>query len=380
MALVSSWVAICFGALDVRSTELASDTYEIIVTPTVPGDPLMLHDDGARLWRRLIEAPVSDDDLTADERDIVADMEQMGIASRDVDHPARLRRLSAPWLAAPLHELVYALLARAAEEVGARILFIKGPTLHAQGLRDRVHSGDVDCWVEPGAETRFAREMERWGWAPAFSAFTGTRVLHSLTLRASEWGCAVDVHSWFPGITVSPAEAFESAYASTELREFAGMEVRTPTIDLHAVIAALNEVRPWRGQLPTSTKVEAASRVLSAAGESSIAMAERFGAGYALAEALPQAFPHRDLDYSGDRVPLDWRWRLQRSPLRIYWAALSIVPLRRRAHVIFRIVWPSAESLRSGPVSEGDPTVGVRALRLQRLRVGLQQIRARAIR
>jgi hypothetical protein len=380
MALVSSWVGICFGALDVRSHELAGGTYEILVTPTVPGDPLMLHGEGARLWRRLIDAPLADDDLTVDERDIVADMEQMGIASRDVDHPARLRMLSAPWLTAPLHELVYALLARAAEEVGARVLFIKGPTLHAQGLRDRVHSGDVDCWVEPGAETRFARQMERWGWTPAFSAFTGTRVLHSLTLRASEWGCAVDVHSWFPGITVSPAEAFESAYAATELREFAGLKVRTPTTDLHAVISALNEVRPLRGQLPDQTKVEAASKILSTAGDSSIAMVERFGAGYALADALLLAFPDRNLDYSNAQIPLDWRWRLQRSPLRVYWAALTLVPLRSRPRVIFRILWPTAESLRSGPVSERGRVIGLRALRLQRLRVGLRQIRARAIR
>jgi hypothetical protein len=380
MTLVSSWVAICFGALDVRSHELAAGTFDIIVTPTAPGDPLMLHGEGARLWRRLVDAPVSDADLTVDEREIVADMEQMGIASRDVEHHARIRHLATPWLAAPLHELVYALLARVAQEVGARILFIKGPTLHAQGLRDRVHSGDVDCWVEPGAETQFARAMERWGWTPAFSAFTGTRVLHSLTLRASDWGCAVDVHSWFPGITVSPADAFQRAHAETEPREFAGLKVRTPTTDLHAVISALNEVRPWRGQLPAQANVEAAAKILSTAGESSIDTAERFGAGYALAGALPLAFPDRNLDYSHAQVPLDWRWRLQRTPLRVYLAALSIVPLRRRPRVIFRILWPTAESLRSGPVSERGRRTGLRALRLERLRIGLRQIRSRSIR
>ncbi|WP_156153170.1 hypothetical protein [Microbacterium oxydans] len=377
---MSSWVAICFGALDVRSHELAAGTFEIIVTPTTPGDPLMLHDEGARLWRRLVDAPLADADLTADERDIVTDMEQMGIASRDVDHHARIRHLAAPWLAAPLHELVYALLARVADDVGARILFIKGPTLHAQGLRDRVHSGDVDCWVEPGAETRFARAMEDWGWTPAFSAFTGTRVLHSLTLRASEWGCAVDVHSWFPGITMAPAAAFERAFAATEPREFAGLKVRTPTTDLHAVISALNEVRPLRGELPAQVKIEAAAKILSTAGEPAIETAERFGAEYALAGALPLAFPDRKLDYSNAQVPLDWRWRLQRSPLRVYWAALSIVPLRRRPRVIFRILWPTAESLRSGPVSERGRGAGLRALRLQRIRIGLRQIRSRAIR
>ncbi|KJQ55077.1 hypothetical protein [Microbacterium sp. SA39] len=380
MTLVSSWVAICFGALDVRSHELAAGTFEIIVTPTTPGEPLMLHGEGARLWQSIIAAPMADENLSGDERGIIADMELMGIASSEVDHHSRVDHLAAPWLTAPLHELVYALLARVAEEIGTRILFIKGPTLHAQGLRDRVHSGDVDCWVEPGAETRFARAMQQWGWAPAFSAFTGTRVLHSLTLRASEWGCAVDVHSWFPGITLSPAEAFESAYTATELREFAGLKVRTPTRDVHSVISALNEVRPLRGELPSRSKVEAAAKILKNGGESSIEVAERFGAEYALADALALAFPDRAFDFSNARVPLDWRWRLQRHPLRVYWAALSIVPLRRRPRTIFRILWPTAESLRSGPVSERGRTIGLRALRLHRLRVGLKQIRSKVIR
>jgi hypothetical protein len=146
------------------------------------------------------------------------------------------------------------------------------------------------------------------------------------------------------------------------------------------VISALNEVRPWRGQLPAQANVEAAAKILSTAGESSIDTAERFGAGYALAGALPLAFPDRNLDYSHAQVPLDWRWRLQRTPLRVYLAALSIVPLRRRPRVIFRILWPTAESLRSGPVSERGRRTGLRALRLERLRIGLRQIRSRSIR
>lgn len=340
----------------------------------------MLRGEGARLWRELVDTPLRDSELTDDERGILEDMEQMGIASRDLDHAARLHSLSTPWLTSPLHELVYALLARVAEQVGVRMMFIKGPTLHAQGLRDRVHSGDVDCWVEPGTEKRFARAMEQWGWTPAFSAFTGTPVLHALTLRASEWGCAVDVHSWFPGITLAPSDAFESAFAITEEREFAGLKVRTPSPSLHAVISALNETRPLRGHSVAQSKVTAAANTLRQVGEQAIGMTERFGATYALADALALAFPAQHLDYSMAPVPLDWRWRLQRSPLRAYWAALSIVPLRRRPRVIFRILWPTAESLRSGPVADGDRSAGLAALRRQRLRAGIAQIRASATR
>lgn len=380
MTNVSSWVAICYGALDVRAHDFAAGNYDLIVTPTEPGDPLMLHGEGAALWQRLVAGPLPDLELTDVERDIVRDMAQMGIASRDEDHPARIHGVSEPWLTSPLHELVYALLAHVAVEIGVRLFFIKGPTLHAQGLRERIHSGDVDCWVEPGAERRFASAMAAWGWTPAYSAFTGTRVLHSLTLRASDWGCAVDVHSWFPGMTVTPAEAFEMAYDAAELREFAAYAARTPPTDLHAVISALNEVRPLRGAVASPSSITSAAATLSIVGESALRRVEEFGAEYALSAPLAEAFPGREVDYSTRPVPLDWRWRLQRTPTRVYWEALRIVPPRERLRVIFRVVWPSAESLRSGPMSAGVGRKTTSSLRLKRLAVGFQQIRKRSIR
>lgn len=378
---MSSWIAICYGALDVRSHDLAGGKFDVVVTPTIPGEPLMLHGEGAALWRRLVDGPVEDSALTGSEQEILEEMERMGIAARDLNHPARLRTLPRPWLTSPLHELVYALLASVASETNTRLLFIKGPVLHAQGLRSREHSGDVDCWVEPGAELRFASAMKAWGWAPAVSAFTGTRVLHSLTMRASDWGCAVDVHSWFPGFTRTPADSFEQVLAATELREFGGVMVRTPQRAVHAVIAALNEVRPLRGAEAGAAKVRTAAAVLSTAGEDVVALAEELGAEYALAAPMRLAFPHRALDhYSDQAAPADWSWRLQTSPLRVYWSALKIVPLRERPRILFRVIWPTAESLRAGPLALDGDTTGIGALRVRRVRRALHQIREKAIR
>lgn len=332
----------------------------------------MLHGVGAELWRRLVDGPVPDADLSAEERLVVADMDSMGIASADVSHTARVVSVSKPWLMSPIHELVYALLHNVAVQSGVRLMFIKGPTLHAQGLRPRVHSGDVDCWIEPGNELRFARAMQGWGWRPALSAFTGTRVLHALTLRPNEWSCAVDVHSWFPGMTAAPQDAFDTVYRASEQRLFASVRALTPSTDFHAVIGSLNEVRPLRGRSISQAHIEAASSALRRAGSPAIAAAEAVGAEFALANALPAAFPDHEFDFAGASIPPDWAWRLERTNLRAYIAALRIVPVRERPRVIFRVIWPTEESLLTGPFSDDAATTDVRRLRFRR---GIQALR-----
>lgn len=372
---MSSWVAVAFGALDIRTHEFGADRYEYVVTPISHGEPLMLHGVGAEVWRRLVGGPVPDSDLDNEERRVVEDMYSLGIASADSAHTARVRSVSEPWLMSPVHELVYALLERVAVQSRIRIVFIKGPTLHAQGLRERSHSGDVDCWVEPGSELRFARAMQEWGWTPAVSAFTGTRVLHSLTLRANDWGCAIDVHSWFPGMSASPQDSFDAVYQAAERRQFASFDGLTPSREFHAVVGALNEVRPILGHNPEQRHVDAAANILSHGGTSTLSTAKLVGAEYALARAFEAAFPEHSLDLLDAPVPPDWAWRQQRSILRAYLAALKIVPLRDRPRIVFRALWPTAESLRAGPFSDGGSVAHVGTLRVRRMIQGLREVR-----
>ncbi|WP_102194369.1 hypothetical protein [Microbacterium aurantiacum] len=372
---MTEWVAVSFGALDMRGHELGAQGYDLVAVPIRPGTPHFLFGHGTDVWLRLVAGPVQDGDLTPEEREIVRDMEQMGIASRDPQHPARIREVNAPWMSSMVHELVYALLGNVAARNDIDLIFLKGPTLHAQGLRRREHSGDVDCWVAPGNDSRLARAMEPWGWVPAFSAFTGTRVLHSLTLRAGEWGCAVDVHSFFPGMAVGRTASFATALSTSDVRAFAGQTARTPSIELHAIISALNEIRPFRGQHPGAASVRAAAHSLSVAGEATIEMAKRVGAEFALKDSLVEAFPEAGLSFEDAAVPEDWSWRLQTSTLGVYYQALKLIPWRDRVRVLSRVVWPSAESLRSGPVAAAHPDAGVWKLRALRVAAGLRQLR-----
>jgi len=339
------WVAVAFGALDIRSHSLGEGVYEYVVTPARPAPPLFLVADGAALWRRLVDGPLSMDDLDRDSIDILLEMEAMGIASSDIDDDARVTAVAPPTLSSPFHELVYALVGSVCRQSSIRALFIKGPTLHAQGLRSREHSGDVDCWVPPGEERRLARALQQWGWTPAYSAFSGTAVLHSLTLRAGSWGCAIDVHSWFPGITLEAAEAFDLVERSSTDAAFAGKLVVVPSRPVHAMISALHDTRPLLGVSASVSKVEQAAGTLRRAGSGVPQVVHEFQAGYALRDVMRTAFPDDTTDWGGAPIPPDWEWRQQRSTPRIYLAALRLIPWRRRPSVVAQLLWSRIRSV-----------------------------------
>lgn len=342
-----SWTAVAFGALDLRGTELETQGFELVVVPIEPGPPTFLMGSGAEVWRSLVEGRSPQLDGDEDVSEVLRILEGMGIASRDPSHPARLTELSPSWLVSPFHELVYALIAHVSQAIGIDVVFIKGPTLHAQGLRTREHSGDVDCWVRPGDDVRLADAMRAWGWTPLFSAFTGTGVTHSLTLEAGEWGCAIDVHSRYPGIDLDPREAFEIALAESEPRVFAGTVCRTPRTPFHAIIGALHSVRPFIGTPAGESGIGQAAETLGAAGPEAVEFAERLNAVYALQAPLQRAFPTQARSYPDARPPADWPWRLTASAPRRHLRALGTVPLRQRPAVLGRLLWPSAEMLRA---------------------------------
>ncbi|MFB8189662.1 hypothetical protein ACFC14_10085 [Microbacterium sp. NPDC055988] len=331
--------------------------------------------DGAAVWEQLVDGTLEDSALTPELIQILEEMEAMGIASTDTTHPARVVGVDPPWLSSPLHEIVYSILGRVADDNGVEVVFIKGPVLKAQGLRTREHSGDVDCWVEPGTDVRLARAMQPWGWQPAMSAFTSTPVLHSLTLRAPTWGCAVDVHGWFPGMTISAEEAFGEVFRSAELHTFAGYTVKTPGPPMHAVISALHDVRPFGS--PTSREsVVRAARVLERGGEDTVRVAATVGAQFALKDAFAEAFPALTRDWKDAPVPIDWEWRSQRTMLRAYVAALRTLPPSQRIRTVYRILWPTAESLQAGPISRDSGDLTVRQLRSKRMVRGFQELLA----
>lgn len=341
---MTSWVARSNGALDLRGHDLEAEGFDLVVTPTVPGTPLFLFGAGAALWRSVAESTAHDDDLDPDERLLVQEFVDAGIAAEGAGRDAAERPVERPWLSSVFHELVYALVARVAAEHEIDVMFIKGPTLHAQGLREREHSGDVDCLVLPGEDLALARAMEEWGWRSVVTPLTGTGVSHSLTLSAPAWGCAIDVHTRFPGIALDPAAAFDLLRRRGEDRRFAGTTVRTPSRADHAVISALHSVRPYLGTPPGEALIQAAADSLQAGGDDVVDRIVELRAGYALGEALRRAFPAAQLPPEGAVAPFDWEWRSTPQGPRRHLKALGLVPWRLRMRTFVRLVWPSADA------------------------------------
>lgn len=351
--------------MDLTNHALAEEGYELVVCPILPGSPHLLYGDGARLWRKFVADAIDPTLLSPAEREIAEEMHEMGLLAAGESHHARATYVAEPWLISFRHELVYALIQNVARENGIDVFFIKGPTLAAQALRERAHSGDVDCWVHPKDALRLAFALRPWGWSPALSAFTGTPVLHSLTLRANDWSCAVDVHSWFPGLAVKATDAFRMLRTRTEERRFASVTVRTPNRVAHAVLSALHEVRPLQGELPGSVQLGWAANTLRTVGPEVVGAVRELGAVYALREPLRIAFPGLHLEEDAPPPP-DWAWRSQRSTLLVYREAFKLVGWRNAPRIVYRMIWPAPETLQA---TEGLST-GLLRFRIMRL-VGL---------
>lgn len=372
------WFAIAHGALDVRGSALFDAGAEILMVPTDPGDALCLVGAGAALWRRLIDrAPVGDADLDPAEREMLAQMSVAGLVSRDPSHPARVLRLDPPTLSSPLHELVYALTARVAAQHGIPCVFTKGPALFLQGLREREHSGDVDVWCDPAQGDILAAALEPWGWSREPDPWRGTSVHHTATMTPHGWGCEIDVHRRFPGLTLADADALAIVLRDAEPMRFAGVEIRVPRADTHAVLAAVHAVRPVIGAGPRTRATSDTAALLLARAPGSLDRARELGAVGVLRDELAPLAPPGSLD--GDHgVPRDWAWRAESSRARAYWAALRGEPPTTRARLLLRFVWPPDDIALASARRAGEATNDPDRARRRRLVRGLREwLRAR---
>lgn len=370
---VPRWVAISYGALDVSGVE-GFPGAELLVTPTLPTIPLALPVGGAQLWRRLVEGPVADSDLSADERVVVREMAAAGLASDDVDHPHRHHSVEVPWLSSPMHELVYALVQRVADEVGVPVVFIKGPMLHRQGLRKRKHSGDVDVWAQPDRIPALVEALEPWGGELQPDPWGDLPINHSLTVGPiAGWGCEIDVHRRLPGLALSDGDAFQTVRAHSEPATFAGVRVAVPRRELNAALSALHTMRPEVG-IGTKPGAEAeAVAVLRSGGPGALRAVREIDALRALQAVLPQAFPDESVDGGGE--PRDWYWRGEPDKAHSYFVALKQVPWHRRPAIVFRLVWPKSDVAIASSRLRGDSARGLFWARLVRLKHGLSALR-----
>src|SRR3954452_14707989 len=122
--------------------------------------------------------------------------------------------------------LLHGVVDEVARRHGIRILFIKGPILGQQGLRDAHASIDVDVLVDPRRVGDLRRGLEELGWAIRVpSNAPQVLALHSATYAHPLWPCEIDVHERFPGFLASPQATFDALWPYRTLATVASRAV-----------------------------------------------------------------------------------------------------------------------------------------------------------
>ncbi len=372
------WVAVSYGALDVRRWHENESSLETILLPILPIDePIGLEGEPATLWRRLTESgPIADEELTDSEQELVREFESFGLASRRPGHPARVTHVAEPWLSAPFHEMVYALVGSVARDAGLDVVFFKGPMLHLQGLRDREHSLDVDVMVNPSQLADLRNLLLDWGWTVKPTIWDGTDASHSLTLLQDRWGCGVDAHRMFPGIGLPALDSFRTLREHAESLRFASVEVLVPSRAMSGVLFALNVMRPVPMREGTRHQVDQAVDVLTRCGPEGIDVARALCATGALEQALNEAYPQQELVDCGP-LPANWVRLMQPTRAKYYLTTLRQVPWQQKPRLVLRMLWPPKEVVIASSMNAGLPRAGGFKARMSRFRRGLATFRRR---
>ena len=367
------WIPIARGALDVRGSDTFLPEAAILLVPAQPGPALCLTGDGARLWQRLVDmAPASPADFSSAENDLLDTLRDAGLVTFALDHPAAIKRVPTPVLSSPLHELTYALVQGVAESAGISCIFVKGPALHHQGLREREHSGDVDVWCEPSRWEDLATALEPWGWVRELDPWRGSSIHHSTTMLPLSWGCEVDIHRRFPGLTLDDPRAFDAISKHSAPVVYAGVEIAVPGRDAHAVIAALHAVRPAVGHRVGEHEHRTARDLLAGAA-GSLDAAHELGAVAALRLDLAATFPGVDLG-PDEGTPRDWWHRAQPDRARAYMSALRTLPLLERIRAAYALLWPADDIALASARRAGEATSHAGRARRRRLIRGIRSL------
>jgi glycosyltransferase involved in cell wall biosynthesis len=140
--------------------------------------------------------------------------------------------------------LAHAVVDRLARDHDVRVLFIKGPTASAQGLRAERLSLDVDALVDPARRGVLAEALTELGWVDE-NPYTSPTVLpmHSLTHRHPKWPCELDLHDRFPGFFADPQDVFEQLWARRSTVEVAAQQISCTDRTAQALVLALHALR-----------------------------------------------------------------------------------------------------------------------------------------
>jgi hypothetical protein len=274
--------------------------------------------------------------------------------------------------------LAHALVARLADDAGARILFIKGPTAVALGVRPDRPSTDVDVLADRAGFVALGTALEVSGWQRR-NADTGLRHANDLAFEHSvhfihpEWPCDLDLHFSFPGFLAPEAQVFESLWATRTTVDVAGLPVPSPSAPAQALVVALHALRdPDRGTSQADLRhVESAVRALDEQQRHDLVdLAVAAGAADTARPVLPPAG-------GGTTAPSPllrtWRLRQRYSEAAgsLWIEQFSRATWRERPRVLLRAAVPAREVLLSSHLVESASHREVALLHLRRWRHGI---------
>jgi hypothetical protein len=276
--------------------------------------------------------------------------------------------------------LLHGLVDEVARALGIRLLFIKGPVLTAQGLRDAHRSVDVDVLVDPARASDLRQGLERHGWGVRVPSTTA-RVLprHSTAYAHRLWPCEIDVHDRFPGFLAEPQTTFEALWAHRTSVAVAGRNVLCPQPVAHLAVAALHLLR--EGTSPRTK--EQLARLVELAG-AALDTDQLFDLGVLAARTGSLGTLRPVLDalglpsvVTGTTEDLtDWQVRTSSRGVRsVGWVMeLRRTPLRRWPATLVRAVLLTEAEIRDAQPQAAPGSWGLLLARLRRLRLGLRDI------
>ena len=250
--------------------------------------------------------------------------------------------------------LAHALVARIAEQVGARVLFIKGPTAVALGVRPNRPSTDVDVLVDPAAFEAVICALRSCGWearfdAPTFPHVTDLSFEHSEHLLHPDWPCDIDAHYNFPGFLASPDEVFEALWERRTTVAVAGRDVPTPDDLGQALVVALHALRdPGKASSAADmAHVRATVEALtSTRTDELLDLATATGCRQTAAPVLPRVVGGQQEEARTAGLS-EWQFRQQYGevPVTMWLVELKAAPWRHRPAVLRQALFPTMSEL-----------------------------------
>jgi glycosyltransferase involved in cell wall biosynthesis len=268
---------------------------------------------------------------------------------------------------------------RVARDHDVRVLFIKGPTAVAQGLRAERVSLDVDALVDPSRRDVLAAALTDLGWVDEHP-YTSPTVLpmHSLTHRHPSWPCELDLHDRFPGFFADPQAVFDALWERRASVEVAAREIDCPDRAAQALVLALHALRDPHDPVKQDELSDLAGRVSASFDRDGLrdlaVLARDLGAGDTAAPFLAAVGAPQVGKGTTARADLQaWRLRTEPGdPTAVSWVdELRRQPWRSWPRYLWYAAWLSEHELRVADPGLPPTRSAVLRARVRRLRRGL---------